>query len=188
MALSASQLKQVVSARVTGVGATSTHVIGGTNTITDDVDIAFSFTLKCKVTASNSVVLRYHNQDKSNKPTLEHSSGAYTASGNAITSTQAIGSAGEEDAEIIQDPSMADVAAMSTIVAVYYEAPASNGGIITITSSDNALGDVNLKSAGGSALIVTRITADSTALLTTFSFASASVGDIIKVVVLGNSS
>ena len=67
MALSTSQLKQVVSARVTGVGATSTHVIGGTNTITNDVDIAFSFTLKCKVTASNSVVLRYHNQDQSNK-------------------------------------------------------------------------------------------------------------------------
>mgnify|MGYP001353379860 CR=1 FL=1 len=56
MAVTATQLKQVISARVSGVGATTSHLIGGTNTITDSVDIAFGVTFKCRH-ASNNITM-----------------------------------------------------------------------------------------------------------------------------------
>lgn len=175
MALSTSQLKQVVSARVTGVGATSTHVIGGTNTITDDVDIAFGFTMKCGH-ADNSVILNYRDGYSSNKPTLEHSSGANTT----INCDQKIGAF--ESQEIIEDPTFTDIAAITTIVAIYFEAPASNNGTISIAGTPNDIGDVDFSAAGGSFLLTPRFT-NTTSAKHVIDFNA--IGDILKVIVLG---
>lgn len=193
MALSTSQLKQVVSARVTGVGATSTHVIGGTNSITDDVDIAFEITFKCKH-ADNNITMRWRNESagKDNKPTLEHTNGddGYGSGGEFdIDCNQRIGNNGATTAHKILDPAMAEVAAIAKIVAVYYEAPVANNGKISIVSSNNGLGDIDLKSAGASALLVPRMSIST--FTTAFTFAAESgspVGDILKVIVLASTT
>ena len=181
MAVTNVQLKQTISALVSGVGIRTQHSIGGNNILSDDVDIAFGFTIKCGDSA-NRVKLRYHNTSKSNKPTLE------TYGSGDITCDQEIGASGAGNAEIVQDASMTDVASIVTIVAVYFEAPAANSAIITVKGEPDSLGaDLELRSAGASALLVPRTTADTNAL-TNFDFSTASVGDIVKVVVLGNSS
>ncbi len=191
MAVSTSQLKQVISARVSGVGATSTHVIGGTNTITDDVDIAFEITFKCKH-ADNNITMRWQNASKDNKPTLEHTSGddGYGGGGEFdIDCNQRIGDDGAANAHKILDPAMAEVAAIAKIVAVYYEAPVANNGKISIVSSNNGLGDIDLKSAGASALLVPRMSIST--FTTAFTFAAESgspVGDILKVIVLASTT
>ncbi len=196
MAVTTTQLKQVISARVGGVGATASHAIGGTNTITDSVDIAFGFTLKCR-DASNSVVLRWRNEEsgKNNKPTLEHAAGvdAYYGAGGVVSgdidTTQRIGSAGAANGIVLLDSAMQEVAAIAQIVAVYYEAPIANNGKISIVSSNNGLGDIDLKSGGASALLIPRMSIST--FTTTFSFATESgspVGDVLKVIVLSNST
>ena len=176
MALSTSQLKQVVSARVTGVGATTTHVIGGTNTITDDVDIAFGFTMKCGH-ASNSVTINYRDSGASNKPTLEPTSGVYTDATNDITCDQEIAAN-----SVIKDPTFTDIPAITTIVAIYFEAPASNTGGITITGTPADVGTVSFTTAGGSVLLTPRFTNTTS---TKHVMALTTVGNILKVIVLG---
>ena len=193
MAVTASQLKQVVSARVGGVGATTSHLLGGTNTISDDVDIAFGFTLKCRH-ASNSVTMRWRNESsgKNNKPTLEHTTGSDAYYGGAvgdIDTNQRIGTAGAATAIVILDAAMQEVAAISKIVAVYYEAPVANSGKISIVSSNNGLGDIDLKSDGASALLIPRMAIST--FTTAFTFEAGPggpVGDILKVIVLANST
>lgn len=180
MALTSVNISQQISANLTAQGIRSSIPLGGTNNVTDSCDIGFEFAIRCAATA-NAFVLTYANSNKSNKPTLHASNNASdpfcdqqfgTTSGNAI---------------IIQDPSMADVAAIGELKAIYYEAPTTNGGIIQVTGSDEGVGTVKLKSAGASALVIPRISATSS-LTTTISFGSASVGDVIKVVVLANST
>ena len=176
MALSTSQLKQVVSARVTGVGATSTHVIGGTNTITDDVDIAFGFTIKCG-DAGNSIDLNYKDTSASSKPTLEVTSGANDT--NLICDQEIAANS------IIKDPTFTDIAVIVKIVAIYFEAPATNGGGgITITGTPSNVGTFELV-AGSSVLVTPKFTnTDATKHVLEFQ----TVNDILKVIVLGNSS
>jgi len=195
MAVTASQLKQVVSARVGGVGATTSHLLGGTNTISDDVDIAFGFTLKCRH-ASNSITMRWRNEEsgKNNKPTLEHTSGdddyyGGSTAANDVDTNQRIGSAGAANGIVILDAAMQEVAAIAEIVAVYYEAPVANNGKISIVSSNNGLGDIDLKSAGASALLVPRMSISTFTTVFTFATEAGSpVGDILKVIVLANST
>ena len=179
MAVSTSQLKQVVSARVTGVGATSTHVIGGTNTITDDVDIAFGFTMKCGH-ASNSVELNYNDSGASNKPTLEHTTGVGTDAVNALICDQEIAAN-----SVIQDATFTDIPTIVKIVAIYFEAPAANGvGGVTITGTPGNVGTFEL-GAGSSVLITPKFTNTTS---TKHVLELETVNDILKVIVLGNSS
>jgi len=195
MAVSSSQLKQVISARISGVGANASHALGGTNTITDSVDIAFGFNLKCKH-ADNNVTMRWRNEatGKNNKPTLEHTAGdddyyGATTAKNDIDCNQRIGSAGAATAIVMLDPAMQEVAAIAQIVAVYYEAPIANNGKISIVSDNNGLGDIDLKSGGASALLIPRMSIST--FTTAFTFAAESgspVGDILKVIVLANST
>ena len=195
MAVTATQLKQVISARVSGVGATTSHLIGGTNTITDSVDIAFGVTFKCRH-ASNNITMRWRNEEtgKNNKPTLEHTSGADdyyggSTAANDIDCNQRIGTAGAANGIVMLDPAMQEVAAIAQIVAVYYEAPVANNGKISIVSSNNGLGDIDLKSGGASALLIPRMSIST--FTTAFTFAAESgspVGDILKVIVLANST
>ena len=181
MALTSVNISQQISANLTAQGIRSSIPLGGNNTVTDSCDIGFEFSLRCGATA-NVFVLTYANSSKDNKPTLH-----YTNAAGDVFCDQQLGTDATSNAEKIQDPSMTDVPAIAQINAVYYEAPTTNGGIVQATGSDEGLGTVDLKSAGGSALIIPRMSTSSS-LTTTISFASASVGDVIKVVVLGNST
>ena len=191
MALTSVNIRQEISAKLTASSYLSSNIpIGGINTVTDSCDIGFEFVLKSGH-ADNKVQLKWQNSSHSNKPTLHSGETSGVITGD-LYSTQRI--AGESDgladvdttnAEIIQDASLTDIAPIAEIKAVYYEAPSSNGGIITITSSDNALGDLLLKSAGASALIVPRISA-TTSMTTQFDFSQAD--DIVKVVVLASTT
>ena len=193
MAVTTTQLKQVISARVGGVGATASHAIGGTNTITDSVDIAFGVTFKCRH-ADNSITMRWRNESagKNNKPTLEHTSVSDAYYGDAagdIDCNQRIGDAGAGNAVVMLDPAMQEVAAIAQIVAVYYEAPIANNGKISIASSNNGLGDIDLKSGGASALLIPRMSISTFTTVFTFAAeADSPVGDILKVIVLANST
>ena len=80
---------------------------------------------------------------------------------------------------------MADVPVIAEIIAVYFEAPTTNTGIVTIANSDNALGDLALKSAGASALIVPRIS-NTTSLTTNYTFSV--VNDVVKTVIIASST
>mgnify|MGYP003651578666 CR=1 FL=1 len=177
MALTSVNISQQISANLTAQGIRSSIPLGGTNTVTDSCDIGFELSMRCGNT-SNSVTLHYANGDVSNKPTLHASNSTSLICDQQFGANKAAGS-------IIQDPSMTDAGVIAELKAVYYEAPTTNTGIVTITSEGNALGDLELKSAGASVLIVPRISA-TTALETTFTFNT--VGDVVKVVVLGNSS
>ena len=191
MALTSVNIRQEISAKLTASSYLSSNIpIGGLNTVTDSCDIGFEFVLKSG-DAANKVVIKWANSSLYNRPTLHSGETSGTITGD-LYSTQRI--AGESDgladvsttnAEIIQDASLTDIVAIHEIKAVYYEAPSSNSTAITITSSDNALGDLVLNSNGASALIIPRLDA-TTSMETEFDFAGADA--IVKVVVLANST
>ena len=180
MALTSVNINQQVSADLTAQGIVKSIPIGGRNTVTDACDIGFDIDIKCTDT-DNDVTIQWKNDEAgfSNKPCLFASN-----SDGTLVCSQAYGPA-KATASVLQDPSMTDVPVIVQIVAVYYEAPTTNTGIVTVASSDNALGEVLLKSAGASALIVPRIS-NTTSLTTNFTFSAT--GDVVKVVALGNSS
>ena len=191
MAVTSSALKQIISARISGVGAETSHVIGGTNVLTNPVDIAFTISFKCKH-ADNKITLRWQNASHSNKPTLEHTSGSdgYGSAGEFdIESNQHIGNSGAATAHKILDPNLAEVAPIAQIVAVYYEAPATNNGKVSLVSDNNKLGDIDLGSAGGSALITPHMSiANITTAITWATESGSPVGDTLKILVLANST
>ncbi len=177
MAVTTVQLKQTITALVGGVGIRSSHAIGGTNIISDDVDIAFGFTMKCGH-ANNIVDLTYNDSGASNKPTLEINSGGVAT--NLICDQEIAANS------IIQDAAFADTATIAKIVAIYFEAPASNTGGVTITGDSAAVGTVSFTALGGSVLLFPRFTP--VANTTKHVMALTTVGNILKVVVLGNTS
>ena len=180
MALTSVNISQQITANLSAQGIRSNIPLGGTNTITDTCDIGFDISMKCRDT-DNNVTIQWKNDSAgfSNKPCLfaSNSDGSFVCS-------QAYGPA-KDTASILQDPSMTDVPVIAEVVAVYYEAPTTNTGAVTITNSDNALGDLVLKSAGASVLVVPRIS-NTTSLTTNYTFST--VNDVVKTVVLANSS
>tara|TARA_R110000824_G_scaffold326706_1_gene513654 strand:+ start:294 stop:833 length:540 start_codon:yes stop_codon:yes gene_type:complete len=176
MAVTNVQLKQTISALVSGVGIRTQHSVGGNNILSDDVDIAFGFTLKCG-NVSNSITLNYRDAASSYQPTLEHSS-----SPNDIECDQEIGGSGSQI--IVTDPNFTDIPAITTIVAIYFEAPADNTGVITITGTPADVGTVSFTAAGGSVLLVPRF-ANAATYTQNHVMALSTVNDILKVVVLG---
>lgn len=180
MALTSVNINQQVSADLTAQGIVKSIPIGGRNTITDACDIGFDIAIKCTDT-DNDVTIQWKNDASgfSNKPCLFASN-----SDGGLVCSQAFGAA-KDTASVLQDPSMTDVPVIVKIVAVYYEAPSTNTGTITVASNTNALGDIILGSSGASALLVPRLT-NTTSLTTNFTFTT--VSDVVKVVALGNSS
>lgn len=180
MALTSVSLNQEISANFTAEGIQTFAAIGGVNTLTDAADIGFDISAKCTDT-SNSLTLHYKNDsaNMANKPTLHA-----TNSNGGLVCNQAYGAA-KATAKILKDPVLGDVAAIAKIVAVYYEAPTTNTGVVTVTNNNDDLGDLKLNSAGASALLVPRVS-NTIYHHTTFTFTA--VGDVLKVVVLGNTT
>ena len=104
-----------------------------------------------------------------------------------MLTNQAVGSGNtnKNTAAIMQDPVLTDVPPIAKIIAVYYESPSTNTGTVNIASSDNALGDISLKNTGASALLIPRL-ATTTTLTTNFTFTASS--DVVKIIVLANST
>jgi hypothetical protein len=180
MALTSVSLSQEISANFTAEGIQTFAAVGGVNTLTDAADIAFEITAKCTDT-NNSLTIHYKNNESgmSNKPTLHASN-----SDGGLECNQAYGAA-KATAKILKDPVLGQIPVIAKIVAVYYEAPTTNTGIVTVTSNDDDLGDLTLNSAGASALIVPRVS-NTIYHHTTFTFTATA--DVLKVVVLGNST
>ena len=179
MALTSVSLSQEISANFTAEGIQTFAAVGGVNTLTDAADIAFSITAK-STNAGDLLTLLYKNDaaNMGNKPTL-HSTNSTT-----LACNQSYG-ASKTTARIVIDPVAGQIPTMAKVVAVYYEAPASNSGKITVSSNNNALADIELNNAGASALIVPRI---SNTIYVDNQFEFQFAGDVLKVVVLGNST
>lgn len=180
MALTSVNISQQITANLSAQGIRSNIPLGGTNTVTDTADIGFEIHIKCRDT-DNNVTIQWKNDEAgfSNKPCLFASN-----SDGGLVCSQAYGGA-KATASVLQDPSMADVPVIAEIIAVYFEAPTTNTGIVTIANSDNALGDLALKSAGASALIVPRIS-NTTSLTTNYTFSV--VNDVVKTVIIASST
>lgn len=181
MALTSVTINQQVSANLTAEGIRRQTPLGGTNVVTDAADIGFEVFMKAGDT-DNDVTIQWKNDVSgfSNKPTI------FAADADGLTCNQrVVGGSNKNTAAIIQDPVLTDVPPIAKIIAVYYEAPSTNTGIINIASSDNALGDISLKNTGASALLIPRLTTTTT-LTTNFTFTGNS--DVVKIIVLANST
>jgi|9_EtaG_2_1085328.scaffolds.fasta_scaffold10054_5 hypothetical protein len=183
MALTSVTINQQLSANLTAEGIRRQTPLGGTNVVTDAADIGFEVFIKSG-DSDNDVTIQWKNDVSgfSNKPSIF----AADSTGGMLTN-QAVGSGNtnKNTAAIMQDPVLTDVPSIAKIIAVYYESPSTNTGTVNIASSDNALGDISLKNTGASALLIPRL-ATTTTLTTNFTFTASS--DVVKIIVLANST